>query len=89
MNGLSRLFESDLLLNGNYKVEADCDSELKLMLWKKECCREKIETIGKKDGETGNTWNFHIENETVVGIGLLSSDSAILRNFVFERLSNF
>uniref|UniRef100_A0A915PQJ3 Mannosyl-glycoprotein endo-beta-N-acetylglucosaminidase n=1 Tax=Setaria digitata TaxID=48799 RepID=A0A915PQJ3_9BILA len=83
---LYRLFVTKICLTGVYIVEADCDEALQLMLWENDSGEEKVRKIQEKDEKVRNIWNFHAKNEIIVGIGVLSSTFAILRNFVFRRL---
>lgn len=63
----------------------DCDEVLQLILWKKDSDKEEVKHIQSNDEGVRNVWNFHAENEIIVGIGLLSANFAVLRNFVFRR----
>lgn len=66
-------------------METDCDQALQLMLWKKDNGKEEIKCIQCKDEGVRNIWNFYAKDEIITGIGLLSSNFAILRSFVFRR----
>lgn len=72
-------------MNGDYIVGTDCDEVLQLILWKKDSDKEEVKHIQSNDEGVRNVWNFHAENEIIVGIGLLSANFAVLRNFVFRR----
>ncbi|OZC05485.1 hypothetical protein X798_07541 [Onchocerca flexuosa] len=82
---LHKLFVTNLCLNGDYIVETDCDETLQLVLWKKDSGKEETKSVQNSDEKMRNVWNFHAEDEIIVGIGLLSSNFAILRSFVFRR----
>lgn len=85
---LYRLFTTNLLLNGIYRVVADSSSKLQLVIWKNKCCDEnENEMVQIENEDAEGIWNFRVENERIVGIGVISSDSAVLRSFAFRRIT--